>query len=306
MPTFEKVGYAGWPNCYRLANDRVELVITADVGPRVIRFGFVDGPNMFANFDHELGQTGEAEWRNRGGHRLWAAPESHPRTYYPDNDPVTVEEHAGFVRFIPPVETANGIAKEIDFALDDDTGRVTVTHRIRNTGAWPVELAVWALSVMDEGGTAILPLPPRGSHTDNLLPVNTLTMWAYTNMADPRWTWGEKYVLLRQDAQAATPQKCGAMITNGWGAYANHDALFVKTFPAYDPDLAYADMGCNVETFTNNVMLELETLAPLTVLNPGEDAEHVETWALFPGITQPTADADVEAHVLPLVLPLLG
>lgn len=306
MPTFEKVPYKGWSNCYRLANDQVELVVTADVGPRVIRFGFVDGPNMFANFEEMLGKSGESEWCNRGGHRLWAAPEINPRTYFPDNDPVTVEAHDGFVRFIPPVEDVNGIAKEIDIALDPTKAFATVTHRIRNTGVWPIELSVWALSVMDQGGVCILPLPPRGSHEGNLLPVNTLTFWAYTNMADPRWTWGQKYVLLRQDPNATTPQKVGAMITERWGAYAVHDGLFVKTFPAYDPDLAYADMGCNVETFTNNAMLELETLAPLAMLNPGEAAEHVETWSLFPNVPQPANDGDVERTVLPLVKPLLG
>ena len=36
----EKVSYGGWPNCVRLNNGKVELIITTDVGPRVIRFGF--------------------------------------------------------------------------------------------------------------------------------------------------------------------------------------------------------------------------------------------------------------------------
>ena len=39
----EKVEYKGWPNCYRVSNGEVELVVTSDVGPRVIRFGFVGG-----------------------------------------------------------------------------------------------------------------------------------------------------------------------------------------------------------------------------------------------------------------------
>ncbi|MBN2469393.1 MAG: hypothetical protein JXN59_01620 [Anaerolineae bacterium] len=305
MPTFEKTAYKGWQNCYRLANEQIELIVTADVGPRVIHLGLVGGPNMMVNFEEMMGKTGGDEWLIYGGHRLWAAPEVIPRTYHPDNAPVSVEQHDNFVRFSPPVEEKNGLAKAIDIALAPDGARVTVTHRIRNVGVWPIELAVWALSVMDVGGTAILPLPPRGSHEDNLLPVNAMTFWAYSNMADPRWTWGQKYVLLRQDSNATVPQKVGAMITNRWAAYANHDALFVKTFPAYDLDLAYADMGCNVETFTNNRMLELETLSPLTVLNPGEAAEHVETWALFPNIAQPANDADVDSTILPLVQPLL-
>ena len=30
----EKVSYAGWPNCYRLADDRIELIATGDMGSR--------------------------------------------------------------------------------------------------------------------------------------------------------------------------------------------------------------------------------------------------------------------------------
>ena len=39
----EKTAYAGWPNCYRITNGEVELIVTTDVGPRVIRYGFVGG-----------------------------------------------------------------------------------------------------------------------------------------------------------------------------------------------------------------------------------------------------------------------
>jgi len=32
----EKTEYKGWPNCYRVSNGEVELIVTGDVGPRVI------------------------------------------------------------------------------------------------------------------------------------------------------------------------------------------------------------------------------------------------------------------------------
>ena len=32
----EKTAWKGWPNCYRIANGEVELIVTTDVGPRVI------------------------------------------------------------------------------------------------------------------------------------------------------------------------------------------------------------------------------------------------------------------------------
>ncbi|GAB4571605.1 MAG: hypothetical protein Kow0077_08720 [Anaerolineae bacterium] len=301
MPDIEQTAAYGWSNCYRLTNPYMTLIVTADVGPRIIHCGLRDGPNLFATFPEMLGQQGGEAWRIYGGHRLWAAPEVKPRTYYPDNAPVQVTQLADGARFTPPPESVNGIAKSIDVHLAPDRPRATVTHRIQNTGVWPIELAPWALSVMDRGGTAIIPHPPRGSHQGNLLPVNTLTCWAYTNMADPRWTWGEQYVLLRQDSTAPNPQKIGMMVTERWAAYAHPGGLFIKTFPACDPEVAYPDLGCNVETFTNSAMLELETLGPLTVLEPGESVEHEEVWHLFPPVPAPHGDADVTRDILPLV-----
>ncbi len=60
-------------------------------------------------------------------------------------------------------------------------------------------------------------------------------------------------------------------------------------------------MGSNFETFTNESMLEVETLGPLTRVEPGECVEHIETWQLFGDVPSPQNDADVEAHILPLL-----
>jgi len=91
----EKVPYAGWLNCYRMTNGAVEIVVTSDVGPRIMRYGFVGGQNLFKEYPESLGQSGEAEWQLRGGHRLWAAPEQHPRTYAPDNGAVEIKAGRG-------------------------------------------------------------------------------------------------------------------------------------------------------------------------------------------------------------------
>jgi hypothetical protein len=165
---------------------------------------------------------------------------------------------------------------------------------------WGVELAVWSLTVMAQGGKAIIPLPPRGSHPKDLAPANTLTMWAYTDMSDPRWTWGNKYIMLRQDAQAALPQKIGVQNQEDWAAYANKGQLFVKTF-SYERGAMYPDGGCSIETFTNAEMLELESLGPMVYLEPKETAEHTEDWYLFKDVPLPANDADVDKYILPKV-----
>ena len=80
MVLIQKTDYAGWANCYRVSNGDVELVLTSDIGPRVMRFGFVGGQNLFKEFAESLGSSGESKWVARGGHRLWAAPEDPVKT----------------------------------------------------------------------------------------------------------------------------------------------------------------------------------------------------------------------------------
>src|SRR3974390_1382871 len=87
----DKTPYKGWPNCYRVTNGEIELIVTADVGPRIIRFGFVNGPNLFKEFPDQLGKTGEEKFQLRGGDRVWKAPEDPVATWAPDNVPVEIK-----------------------------------------------------------------------------------------------------------------------------------------------------------------------------------------------------------------------
>ena len=296
----EKISYKGWENCYRLANRQVDLVITGDVGPRIIRFGFVGQHNEFKEFEEMMGQTGGDEWRIYGGHRLWHAPEEKPRSYIPDNSPIEVKETGGTVHIVQPVEAATGIQKEIDICLDPDQPKVELVHRLINRNLWAVELAPWALSVMAPGGVAILPIPPRGSHETNLLPSHTMTFWAYTDMADPRWTWGRRCILLRQEVNCPGPQRIGLMVPQGWAAYARLNHLFVKKFTFF-PGETYPDAGCSVESFTNSDFLEVETVGPMIKLQPGQAVEHGETWQLFDQAPAPQNEADVLGKIFPLI-----
>src|SRR5690349_7242085 len=112
MTTYEHIAYRGWPKCARLANKLMEVIITGDVGPRIIRFGFLDQDNLLAEYPDQAGKTGGDEWRIYGGHRLWHAPESLTRTYVPDNSPVQFEHFGTFLRVTQSLEPATGIQKQ--------------------------------------------------------------------------------------------------------------------------------------------------------------------------------------------------
>ena len=276
--SLERRDYAGWPDAFWLSNGHLELVVPPQVGPRVLRFGRPGGANLFHNFPHAMGKSGEPVWQNRGGHRLWAAPES-ALSKSLDNGPVEIEGGDLALTVRQPVEQESGLEKEIRIALAPDSAAVTVVHRITNRNRWPIRFAPWALSVMRPGGIAIAGLPPRFRHDERLLPTNPLVMWGYTDFSDPRWRFTRRFLLLRQDPQAAGPQKTGLFAENSWAAYWFDGDLFLKTARA-SAGLEYPDYGCSVEIFTNANMLELETLGPLATVEPGATLEHTEHWAL--------------------------
>src|SRR5260370_31658500 len=85
----EKTQYRGWPNCYRISNGEVDLVVTTDVGPRVIRYGFLGGLNVFKEFDEQAGKNGEGTLQARGGHPIWIAPENPVLSYALYKSPIT-------------------------------------------------------------------------------------------------------------------------------------------------------------------------------------------------------------------------
>lgn len=297
--TLEKAQYAGWENNIRLTNGTVELIITLDVGPRILRYGFVNEENVFWEKTDHLGGTGEKEFRLRGGHRLWHAPEIPSRTYYPDNGPVTAEKlSANSVRVRAATEVPAYVIKEMDVSMAPDTGRVTVVHRIINVGPWPIELASWGLSVMAPGGLEIIPLPKKTPHPQALLPEFPLVTWSYTDLADSRFTFGTRHILVQQDKKG--PNKLGLTLTTGWAAYLRNGYLFAKSVP-YQPGATYPDMGCNYETWTNQDMLEMETLGPLQSLEPGKACQHTEHWGLFKGIGDVKSEEDVDRIIRPLL-----
>lgn len=297
----EKKEYQGWRNCYRVSNGEVELVVTGDVGPRVIRFGFVGGQNLFKEYADQLGGTREEKFQLRGGDRVWKAPEDPVATWAPDNMPVEITITANGLIARAPVEPLTSLQKEMEVRMAPAGAEVTVLHRITNRSLFSLEYSVWALTMMAPGGLAITGFPPRGRHPANLEATNPLVMWAYTNLSDKRWTFTRKYLALQQDPANSEAQKLGMFNPNTWGVYILNGEAFIKRAQAI-PGEPYPDFGCSFETFTNNEFLEIETLGPLTKLPPGKTAEQVEHWSLHRAVhlTQLTDDA-IDAAILPLL-----
>lgn len=297
----EKVNYQGWPNCYRVSNGEIVLVVTGDIGPRIMHFGFTGGQNLLKEFPEQLGKSGEQAFQLRGGHRVWKAPEDPVATWAPDNVPVEVKLTPSGLIAREPVEPLTSLQKEIEVEMQATGARVKVTHRIYNKSLFALEFAPWALTMMAPGGMAITGFPPRGKHPEVLAATNPLVMWAYTDLSDKRWIFTKKYLLLRQDPKNAEPQKIGLHNPRTWAGYFLKGELFLKQFVP-GPAGSHTDFGCSFETFTNADFLEIETLGPMTKVPPNGSVSHVEQWSLHRNVKPASfTDAELDRVILPLV-----
>jgi hypothetical protein len=305
----EIVEYRGWKNNLRIANDSTELIVTLDVGPRVIAYRKPGGFNVMKNYDEQMGGSGEKTWQIRGGLRLWLAPEDLTRTYFPDNRPVAHTKLGDFAaRFTPPPEEPYGVQKVMELRLEEKGSRVHVRLRVTNTGQSATMLAPWGPTVMSPGGVEIIPIPPHANHPGDaknarhpgdFAPNQRLVLWPYFDFKDDRWTFTSKYMFLRQDPKKG-PTKIGLGHPVPWVAYANHGTLFVKRFRHVET-APYPDLGTSYQTFSNEDMLEMETVGTLVTLIPGQSAELEETWEHFTDVPAVKTEAEVEHSIVPLL-----
>lgn len=280
--------------CVRLANETLSMLITQSVGPRIITLQLNGGENLFAQLPDTIIETpGMEPFHLWGGHRLWHAPEINTRTYLSDDNPVKISSIPNGVLIEAPLEVATGLQKALRVTLPDDSATVVIDHMLTNKGHWPVTCALWAITQMRPGGTAVMPQRTTFTDKSGLQPNRPLILWPYTDINNPHVTWGNQAILFSANMTEGA-FKIGFPNPHGWLAYHLNDTLFVKKVD-YMETAVYLDYGASTQVYCNPDFLEMETLGPETTIEPGATAVHRETWQLFTNIKKPANEATAVA-----------
>jgi len=131
-------------------------------------------------------------------------------------------------------------------------------------------------------------MPVGNVDAAGLLHNRQFSLWPYARINDPRLILRDDFILFHADA--LPPFKIGYFNPHGWLAYWLDGVLFRKTFDA-QTGVTYPDNNCNAEMYCNDQFVELESLSPLTSLQPGASVTHVETWDVFHGLDSLPMDA---------------
>jgi hypothetical protein len=297
--TITKEDFHGWPNTYRLSNGVIEARVVTDIGPRIMDVRRAGGSNLLYVRAPEAGTSGEHTWVQRGGWRLWIAPERKETTYVADNSACQAEiVGATTLQVTGAAQPAAGIQKQIDVTLLPGEPRLRITSRIKNVSDRPLTYAAWSLPVLRPGGRAFVPLDVGPQTAFDA--VRRVMLWSYTEIGDPRYQFGDRLVRIdhtqvkpappSQSGRREDESKIGVDSAQGWAAYLLDGTLFLKRFP-HDPKGQYPDGGATIEVYSNHEFLELENLGPLTTIAPSEEIVLPEDWWLFANVDVPVTEA---------------
>lgn len=279
--------YKDYGKVVAITNGVIEAYVTVDIGPRIIRFGYVDGQNILCDNRPALGRKTDAEyqaffgegrgWESLGGYRVWVTPEGYPETYTPDDRPVSFTVNTDSVVFNALPDEEVGILKTVTIKMDPDDANMTVNATVKNISGKEKEYAVWVIAVCSAGGNLVIPM---NTNDTGYLHNRSISVWPYTDLGDSRLRFGKKYVVVSQDVNATCPAKLGFDLNNGTVHYVLGDDVFTKRYDAKHGELPYPDGDCSFETYTNSAMIEVESLSDVKKVENGGTNEITEFWSL--------------------------
>jgi hypothetical protein len=281
----EVTNYSGWTNAVLLNNGLVEAVIIPNAG-RVLQFRFLGATNgpIWENLTM-VGQTATpSSWNTEGsfgGDKAWPSPQSAwgwPPPAGFDGSPDEVSITNGVVTLTTPVDSAYQIRtiRTIELAFDEPMMRITtVFHRVASTPSNNNQLGIWVITQAQDPVGCFVPvssnsvfaggyhqlgtgLPPQFQNTNGLISFSRDPVASHKFGFDAdSLVWVGTNLALRIDA----PRIQGLPMTS------------------------YPDGGCSTEVYTNPgtnaPYVELECLAPLSLLQVGAQLQFLSTYTLF-------------------------
>lgn len=269
------IEYKNFGKCVRFEENGMIVMVTIDVGPRIIYFGDKQNNILKEDLERKVQVYNDAykdNWYLYGGHRLWKSPED-ICTYVADNKPVSyrLNEHGGtFISNIDP---------KFDYILDIGIkkNKVYIENTIVSKSKNIESNAAWALTVMDIGGELTVNLNKK---KDDLNPQQNLVIWPYTNIYDERIKITKEKLIIQQKS-GLEPLKLGLFLNTPEAEYSLKGMKFKCKFKEENTTGKYGDFMSNMEIYTSGDILEIEGLSSMRDLKCGESVTLYEEWSLI-------------------------
>jgi len=282
-----KADYKGWKDCYEITNGSVKIVVVPRIAGRVMHYG-LDGENVMWEDKGRLGQTLKdvGKLYHPGGMMFDVHPLLDNRAAYTElwTGEYQAEQSGPYkVRLISPEGNATGLRLEKVFAMDPESGDVTLELTIINASDKDITTSHWTRSFSQAPTFALFPVNPKSRFTNGWV---RSAGGANTNQPDnpKQWMTHKGFMLLHY---LGAQGQLMADSDGGWLAWARGNLVHVQRF-SVDMSCNYSMNDSSISFFTPSLkrkptqyMVELESMSPLKTIKPGERYTWRYTWILF-------------------------
>ncbi len=299
--TVTQITYHGWRNCFQLSNGPVKVVVVPEIGGRIMEFSR-EGANILFQNRAERGKVYPITktWHNYGGFKNWNAPQSAwgwPPDPYLDYGRATVEilepaSIAPALRVTGAVSLETGLVFQREIRMDPATGDLSLRQTMTNISAKEEEWSTWDITQVPGDCIVAVPLGETSAYPDGYYNDTSIK-----RTGPLQWHRSGPLLFVRRTGKA---DKVYADVSAGWMACFRGKLAYIKHFPPRLPDATYPDKGANAEMWLNDNALpyiEMEVLAPILKLAPGESNELVEQWQVRTLPSPVRTDAEVAEAV---------
>jgi hypothetical protein len=290
----ERISYHGWSDCYLIANGRVEAVIVPAIG-RVMQLRLAGEPDgaFWENraLDGQLHDAASNDWINFGGEKCWPAPQAlwieqqgrdwpPPAAFGARHITASTSDRGVVVK--SPADPGFGIQVVRHIELDAVQPVLRIATEYRKLVGGAVRVGIWTITQMREPERVCILLSPASKFTDGF--IRLMSAEPADLKIDGRLLSLRRHP--RQHVKVGTDGSSMAWLGSNCVVRIDTDTRLGE----------YPDGGCSTEVYTCPDPLqyvELETLGPLTTMNPGDRIEQTTVYTVTP---RSTTDLDAEAR----------
>ena len=279
----EKIIWRGWENCYRLKNQKCEVIINASAGGKVAWFA-LGGKNIIYENTQQDGKILH-DWQQNhfdpDGGRFDVGPEKlthsiHTLSWLGAWNAEIVNNNS--IKLTSAPDSLLGLQSIREFALHPDSAVLLIKLSATNITNQEIVRHFWSRTLLTPGGVMYLPINTSGSFAKG---------WG-------RFLWNparidtlpESDERIKIDAQIFTflavgsALKGGADAMDGWMSYRFHNLEFKKTFPVYPKENYSGSEHMTTIFYSNGKFIELEPCSPTYNIDPGKTISFFEKWEL--------------------------
>lgn len=270
--------------CVSINNGTVKVIVSVDVGPKIIFWGYTNGENMLY-IPYDIFEYSEPISQNfppdiffkRYGHEIMLAYENSKPVVLSSGTTIysILQEGVVFSCSCPKL----GLSVNLEIVIQDNLNSIMVIHSIENTNDKTQNFSICSSTFVSQGGTLLV--PQNIENLDNS-PNRVLSLWKKSNINDFRLYIANEYLRFNNIlTDKSSVLKLGINNKRAWSTYTKDGNTFLKHY-LHNKKARYLNFDSSFIIDSKKNLLSLKVLSPIYKVKKNEVAKMAEYWSLFP------------------------